>query len=161
MVTPEVFRRYPSPGSLASAPLEEIEEAVRTTGFFRNKARSLKGMAEALVARHGSEVPDRIEDLVQLPGVGRKTANVVLGNCFGTPGITVDTHVSRVSQRLGLATSTVQDRIEQDLLDVIPHKDWTHFSHRTIYHGRRVCQARKPLCERCALRRHCDYFSRR
>jgi endonuclease III len=161
MVTPALFKKYPSPRSLAAAPLNEIEEAIRTTGFFHNKAKSLKGMAEGLVARHHGQVPARIEDLTELPGVGRKTANVVLGNCFDTPGITVDTHVSRVSQRLGLARSDVQDKIEQDLMEVIPRKDWTHFSHRIIYHGRRLCQARKPLCEQCPLSRYCDYFRQR
>ncbi len=158
-VTPEFFRRYPSPEALAKAELTDIEEAIRSTGFYRNKARALKGMAEALVERFGGEVPGGMEDLVQLPGVGRKTANVVLGNCFDTPGITVDTHVQRVAKRLGLTQNEIPEKIEQDLMQVIPQKDWTHFSHRTILHGRYVCQARKPQCDRCPLTELCDYFA--
>lgn len=157
-VTPEFFRRYPSPQALAKAELPEIEEAIRSTGFYRNKARALKGMAEALVERFGGDVPGRMEDLVQLPGVGRKTANVVLGNCFDTPGITVDTHVQRVAKRLGLTQNEIPDKIEQDLMQVIPQNDWTHFSHRTILHGRYICQARKPQCYRCPLTGQCDYY---
>ena len=117
-------------------------------------------MAEGLVRDHGGKVPRTIEELVKLPGVGRKTANVVLGNCFDTPGITVDTHVSRVSQRLGLSKHAEQDKIEQDLMATVPQAEWTNYSHRIIYHGRAVCQARKPMCERCAVSALCDYFAK-
>jgi len=156
-VTPAFFARFPSPEELAKAPLEEIEQYIRSTGFYRNKAKALKGMAEALVAQHGGQVPSTMEELVKLPGVGRKTANVVLGNCFNTPGITVDTHVSRVAQRLGLTKNTQQDAIEQDLMQCIPQRDWTNFSHRVILHGRNICRARKPRCEICPLKEECDF----
>jgi endonuclease-3 len=159
-VTPAFFQRFPNAQALAQADLSEIEELIRSTGFYRNKAKALKGMAEALVSQHGGEVPSTMDELVKLPGVGRKTANVVLGNCFGVPGITVDTHVSRVAQRLGLTRSSVQDKIEQDLMRCIPQADWTHFSHRTILHGRQVCQARKPRCEICILAPECDYYAK-
>lgn len=157
-VTPAFFQRFPDAQALAAAELPEIEEYIRSTGFYRNKAKALKGMAEALVAHHGGKVPGTMEELVRLPGVGRKTANVVLGNCFNTPGITVDTHVSRVAQRLGLTKHDQPEKIEEDLMRCIPHKDWTHFSHRTILHGRHVCQARKPKCEICILSGECDYY---
>lgn len=160
-VTPAFFRHFPNAKALADAEITEIEELIRSTGFYRNKARALKGMAEAIVAHHGGEVPSTMEELVKLPGVGRKTANVVLGNCFNTPGITVDTHVSRVAQRLGLTKSSQQDKIEQDLMRCIPQPDWTHFSHRTILHGRHVCQARKPRCEICIVAPYCDFFNSR
>lgn len=157
-VTPAFFQKFPDPSALAQAPIEEIEDAIRSTGFYRNKARALKGMAEALVENYGGVVPGTMEELVKLPGVGRKTANVVLGNCFNTPGITVDTHVSRVAQRLGLTKSSQQDKIEQDLMKCIPQEEWTHFSHRTIQHGRSVCQARKPRCEICVLAPECEFY---
>ncbi|MCX7626446.1 MAG: endonuclease III [Candidatus Sumerlaeaceae bacterium] len=158
-VTPAFFRRFPNTKALADAEVTEIEELIRSTGFYRNKARALKGMAKALVEHYGGEVPGTMEELVKLPGVGRKTANVVLGNCFNTPGITVDTHVSRVAQRLGLTKNSLQDKIEQDLMRCIPQADWTHFSHRTILHGRNVCQARKPRCEICILAPYCEFVS--
>lgn len=160
-VTPALFQRFPDARALAEAPLEEIESYIRSTGFYRNKAKALKSMAEALVARHGGQVPASMGELVQLPGVGRKTANVVLGNCFDTPGITVDTHVSRVAQRLGLTESRQQDKIEQDLMAVIPQPHWTQFSHRAILHGRLVCQARKPKCEMCVLALECEDLRKR
>lgn len=159
MVTPALFRKYPSPAALAKAEVADIEEAVRTTGFFRNKAKSLKGMAEAVLRDHGGKVPGTMEELCRLPGVGRKTANVLLGNCFSTPGITVDTHVNRVSQRLGLTRHTDPEKVERDLMECIPAADWTRFSHRVIQHGRNVCQARRPRCECCALTANCSYFA--
>jgi endonuclease-3 len=158
-VTPAFFARFPDAAALAKATLPEIEELIRSTGFYRNKARSLKGMAEALVARHGGQVPGTMEELVKLPGVGRKTANVVLGNCFNTPGITVDTHVGRLAQRLGLSKSSQPEKIEQDLMACIPQHDWTNFSHRAILHGRHVCQARKPRCEMCVLAPECTWYA--
>jgi endonuclease III len=160
MVTPQLFRRFPGPAELAKASLGEIEEVVKSTGFFRNKAKSLKGMAQALVERHGGRVPGTMEQLVLLLGVGRKTANVLLGNCFGVPGITVDTHMSRVTQRLGLTRNTDPVKIERDLMEVVPHAAWTDFSHRVISHGRAVCDARKPVCDACVLSALCGYFRR-
>jgi len=160
MVTPALFARFPTPATLAAADPAELEDLIRTTGFFRNKAKALLGMAQALVSRHGGQVPATMEELTQLPGVGRKTANVVLGNCFGVPGITVDTHVQRLSQRWGLTRETDPEKIERDLMACIPRAEWTAFSHRTIWHGRRVCQARKPLCERCVLTRWCAHYQK-
>jgi endonuclease III len=156
-VTPALFRRYPTAADYAGADLAEMEEAIRSTGFFRNKAKSLVGLGKALLARHGGEVPDRMEDLVLLPGVGRKTANVILGTWFGKPAITVDTHVLRLSGRLGLSEEKDPDRIERDLMEILSEKEWTFASHALIWHGRRVCAARKPACERCGLRNDCPF----
>ena len=151
-VTPELFRRWPGPAELAAAPLEEIEEVIRPTGFFRNKARAIQGAARVLVAEHGGEVPRELEAMVRLPGVGRKTANVVLGEAYGIPaGIAVDTHVKRLSRRLGLTEHTEPERIEEDLEALIPREEWIPFSMRLILHGRRVCRARRPACDRCRL----------
>ncbi len=159
-VVPALFDRFPGPRELAEAELAEIEELIRTTGFFRNKARSLKGMAAALVGKHGGRVPSTLDELVRLPGVGRKTANVVLGNCFGVPGITVDTHMGRLALRLGLTREEDPVKVERDLMRVIPRQEWTRFSHRVIWHGRQVCQARKPACERCVVNALCPYFAK-
>jgi endonuclease III len=134
----------------------QLERDIRPTGFYRNKARSLQGMARALLERHGGEVPRTMAELVALPGVGRKTANVVLGNAFGVDeGVVVDTHVRRVSNRLGLTEENDPEKIEQDLLRVVPREDWTIFSHLLIFHGRRVCEARKPDCPNCVLNDVC------
>jgi endonuclease III len=154
-VTPALFIRYPDAAAFAAAETSELEKAIQSTGFFRNKARSIKGACLQIVAKHDGEVPATLEALVQLPGVGRKTANVVLGNCFNVPGITVDTHVGRLSRRLGLSKHTDAEKVEQDLMGLLPAKDWTMFSHRMIYHGRQVCNARKPLCHACALEASC------
>jgi len=152
LVTPEVFRRWPTPKALAAADQEEVEEVIRSTGFFRNKAKSLRGMARALVEDHGGRVPRSMDEMLELPGVARKTANVVLGTAFGLPtGVVVDTHVARLSQRLGLSRQTDPKKIEQDLMAQIPESEWIDFSHRLIWHGRRVCSARKPRCEACPL----------
>lgn len=152
MVTPALFRRYPAPAQLAAAPQEDVEELIRSTGFFRNKARSLLGMAAAVVDRHAGEVPPRMADLVALPGVGRKTANVVLGNAFGiSEGVVVDTHVRRLSNRLRLSTQDDPEKIEQDLMKVVDRAEWTDMSHLFIYHGRAVCRAPTPRCEVCVL----------
>ena len=154
LVTPVLFKRYPDPESLASAKQEDVEEIVRTTGFFRNKAKSLLGMANAVVERHDGVIPQTMEALVDLPGVGRKTANVVLGNAFGiNEGVVVDTHVGRVSQRLGLTKESDPVAIEQDLIPLVPRDDWTIFSHLLIYHGRAVCKAPTPRQDACVL---CD-----
>jgi endonuclease-3 len=155
MVTPALFARYPNAEAFANADLSELETAIKSTGFFRNKARSIQESTKRIVSDYGGEVPNTLEDLVHLPGVGRKTANVILGNAFNVPGITVDTHVRRVSHRLGLTKHSIPEKIEQDLMELIPKKEWTAFSHRMIFHGRQVCHARKPTCEICALNKVC------
>ena len=155
MVTPALFARYPNAESFANADRGELETAIKSTGFFRNKARSIQGSTKRIVSDYGGEVPNTLEELVHLPGVGRKTANVILGDAFGVPGITVDTHVRRVSHRLGLTKHAIPEKIEQDLMKLIPKKEWTAFSHRMIFHGRQVCLARKPKCEICILNRVC------
>lgn len=151
MVTPALFARFRSAADYAAADPPELERMIQSTGFFRAKARSIQAACWILIDEHGGEVPHDLESLVGLPGVGRKTANVVLGNCFDVPGITVDTHVGRVSRRLGLTKLADPVKVEQDLMAIIPKKDWTIFSHRMIYHGRQVCHARKPDCANCVL----------
>lgn len=152
MVTPALFATYPTPAALAAARQEDVEALIRSTGFFRNKARNLIAMADALVERHGGEVPDGMEALRVLPGVGRKTANVVLGNAFGrNEGVTVDTHVARLSRLLGLTRHTDPVKIEQDLMALVPRRDWTLVSHLLIWHGRAVCVARRPQCGACVV----------
>jgi len=156
MVTPILFARYPNASALAAARQEDVEEIIKSTGFFRNKAKSLIGMASALVERHGGEVPADMDALVVLPGVGRKTANVILGNAFGrNDGIVVDTHVTRLSNRLGFTTDTDAVKIEQALLPLFPQERWTMLSHLLIDHGRQVCDARKPRCGDCVLEDVC------
>jgi len=156
LVTPVLFARYPDPAALAAARQSELEEIIKSTGFFRNKARSLIGMAQAIVAEHGGVVPRTMEQLRALPGVGRKTANVVLGNAFGiNEGITVDTHVTRLSKRLGLTRHDDPVKIEPDLMRLIPHADWALVSHLLIFHGRQVCVARRPRCWECVLADFC------
>ncbi len=155
-VTPALFVKYPAAADYANASQEQIEEDIRSTGFYRNKARSIRGMAAALVRDHGGEVPDTMEALVALPGVGRKTANVVLGNAMNkSVGIVVDTHVTRVCNRLGLTTNTDAVKIEYDLIPIIPQKYWTLWSHLMIAHGRAICTARNPKCESCPLLPYC------
>lgn len=151
MVTPELFRRFPDAAAMASANSNEIQTLIKSTGFYQNKTRSILACSQALVEKYGGKVPQKMEELVQLGGVGRKTANVILGNAFGIPGLPVDTHVSRLSKRLGLTTNNQATNIERDLCTVIPKKEWTLFSLRLIYHGRQVCHARKPRCQSCAL----------
>jgi endonuclease-3 len=152
MVTPTLFAQYPDAQALAAARQEDVEEIIRSTGFFRNKAKSLIGMAQAVVAEHGGEIPASMDSLVKLPGVGRKTANVVLGNAFAiNEGVVVDTHVARVSGRLGLTAHTDPVKIEQDLMRLAPREEWTLLSHLLIFHGRRICIARKPRCRECVL----------
>jgi endonuclease-3 len=155
-VTESLFAKYRTAEDYADSNPEELEEDIRPTGFYRNKARSLRGMANALVEKHAGEVPRTMSELVALPGVGRKTANVVLGNAFGTnEGIVVDTHVRRVSGRLGLTESSDPVKIEQELMRLVPEGDWTTFSHLLILHGRRTCKARKPDCPNCILNDIC------
>ena len=156
MVTPALFERYPDAHALAAARQEDVEALVKTTGFFRSKAKSLIGMATALVERHGGEVPRDMEALVRLPGVGRKTANVVLGNAFGeNVGVVVDTHVVRLSKRLGLTAETDPVKIERALMPLFPPAQWTQLSHLLIWHGRRTCVARKPRCGECVVQERC------
>lgn len=151
-VTPGLFKEFPSPQSMAEAPLKELEQKVQSTGFYRNKAKNIKGMARQLVDKYGGAVPTAMEDLHLLPGVGRKTANVVLGNAFHQPaGVVVDTHVKRLSFRLGLTKETHPEKIEKDLNKKVPKRYWTLLPHLFIAHGRALCQARKPQCQICPL----------
>lgn len=158
-VTPALFRAFPDAHALAGAEPQRLEQLIRATGFFRAKARSLKGLGQALVAAHDGQVPATMEELVKLPGVGRKTANVILGTWFGQPAITVDTHVTRLAGRLGLTRQRDAVKIERDLQQVLPTRDWTAVSHALIWHGRRICTARKPACDACGLRRDCPFPS--
>jgi endonuclease-3 len=150
-VTPALFARFPDAFAMASAPREDVEELIRSTGFFRAKASSLLDLSRDLVEHHGGVVPSSLDDLVRLRGVGRKTANVVLGNAFGVPGITVDTHMSRLSRRLGLTVHEDPVKVERDLNALIERREWTEWSHRIIFHGRRRCTARKPDCGHCEV----------
>ena len=156
MVTPELFRRYPTAAAMAKAPLPALEKIIRSTGFYRQKAKSLKGTATALVARFGGEIPRTLAELITLPGVARKTANVVLGTAFGLyEGVVVDTHIQRLSMRLGLTRAAEPKGIEQDLMKVLPQPTWIRAGHQLIWHGRRVCFARKPNCAGCTLAPFC------
>ena len=156
IVTETLFQRYRTAADYASVPQEELEEAIHSTGFYRNKAKNIRAMAADLVEHHGGKVPETMEALTALAGVGRKTANVVLGNAFGmNEGVVVDTHVSRLSQRLGLTKATTAEKIELDLMRLIPRADWTNFSHWLIWHGRRRCYARNPDCAGCEVQALC------
>ncbi len=157
IVTKTLFKKYRSAKDYASAPPEELEKEIQSTGFYRNKAKSIRAMAQSLLDKHGGKVPDTMEELVDLAGVGRKTANVVLGNAFGqNVGVVVDTHVTRLSNRLDLCDHESDAvKIEQDLMKIVPQEDWTLWSHLLIFHGRQICQARKPKCSQCALLPHC------
>jgi len=155
MVTPALFERFPDAAAFAMADPAELQEMIRSTGFFRNKARNIQECCRLLVEIHGGQVPGTMAELIQLPGVARKTANVILGNAFGGAGIPVDTHVGRLSRRLGLSVHTNPVKVERDLMNLIPEKDWTMFGHRLIYHGRQICHSRKPNCETCTLATFC------
>jgi endonuclease III len=157
IVTKDLFRKYRSAADYAKAPQAQLEKDIQSTGFFRNKAKSLRGMAQALVERHRGKVPETMDELTDLAGVGRKTANVVLGNAFGkNVGVVVDTHVTRVANRLRLTDHLVDAvKIEQDLMQLVPQPEWTMFSHLLIHHGRAICQARNPKCQQCPLLPHC------
>jgi endonuclease-3 len=159
-VTVDLFKKYLSVKDYAESNLAKLGEEIRPTGFYRNKARSIQKCCQELVKRFGGDVPRTLEELVTLPGVGRKTANVILGNTFGIPGIVVDTHVSRVSQRIGLTKNDDPVKIEFDLMEIVLKEEWTHFSNLLVWHGRRTCVARKPLCEICPIRKWCNYGSR-
>jgi endonuclease III len=154
-VTPALFARYPDAGALAEAKLPELQALIKPTGFFRNKASNIRACCQALVEHHAGQVPRTLAELVELPGIGRKTANVILGNAFDTPGIPVDTHVGRLSRRLGLTKHTDPVKVEHDLMPMLPASEWTIFGHRVIFHGRQVCQSRKPKCEHCVLQDLC------
>ncbi len=156
-VTSGLFRKYKTAGDYSAVPLTQLEEDIRSTGFFRNKAKSLKGLGEALVEKHGGRVPETLDELVRLPGVGRKTANVVLGVAFGLPGMVVDTHVGRIAGRLGLTENTDPVKIEYDLMEQLPRDRWTVFGHQVIAHGRAVCTARNPRCPVCAMLQLCPF----
>jgi len=155
MVTPKLFARYKTPQDFAQAVPAELEEMIRSTGFFRNKAKSLIEASKKLLQEHGGEVPQNMEDLSSLPGVGRKTANVVLGNVFDIPGVVVDTHVTRLSHRLGLAKGKNAVEIEKELEKIFPKEVWTDLAHWLIYHGRAICTARKALCGQCFIAKYC------
>jgi endonuclease-3 len=154
-ITPDLFARYPDSGALAAADLQELEELVRPTGFFRNKARNLVECSRMLVDNFAGEVPRTLEELIELPGVGRKTANVVLGNAFGIPGMVVDTHVKRLSRRFGWTSEKDPEKIERDLCALVPKKDWTLTGHLLIHHGRQACKAPVPICSSCLLLELC------
>jgi endonuclease III len=158
MVTPTLFARYPTAADYASADREELEKIIQSTGFYRAKAASLMGLGQALCERFGGEVPGKLKDLVTLPGVGRKTANVVLGNAFDVPGITVDTHFGRLARRFGWTADTDPVKVEAQVATLIPRKDWTDLSQRMIWHGRRVCHSRRPACGACGLARLCPSY---
>ena len=158
LVTPTLFARYPTAADYAGADRDEMEKIIQSTGFYRAKTNSLIGLGQALCERFGGEVPPRLKDLVTLPGVGRKTANVVLGNAFGIPGITVDTHFGRLARRFGWTTETDPVKVEADVAALIPRKGWTDLSQRMIWHGRRVCHARRPACGACGLARLCPSY---
>lgn len=156
MVTPELFRRFPSPEAMAKAPLPELERLIKTTGFFRNKAKSIKGAAQKIVEKFGGQVPRTLDELITVPGAARKTANVVLGVSYGlAEGVVVDTHVFRIAHRLGLARGDTPQKVEQELMQVIPRYKWIDFSHQVIHHGRQVCAARNPKCRECNLETLC------
>lgn len=157
-VTPLLFARYPTPARLAEAELVEVEELIRPTGFFRAKARSIVGLATAIVDQHDGAVPDTLDALVKLPGVGRKTANVVLGNAFNKPGITVDTHFGRLARRFGWTESEDPVQVERDVAALFEPKDWTMLSHRVVFHGRRVCHSRRPACGQCVVADLCPSY---
>jgi len=159
-VAADLFKKYRSAKDYAEANLAELEEEIRPTGFYRNKAKSIQRCCQELIEQFGGDVPKTLEELVTLPGVGRKTANVTLGNAFGVPGIAVDTHVHRVSRRIGLTKNDDPVKIEFDLMDLVPQKEWTQFSNLLIWHGRKTCVARKPLCGICPIRKWCDYGSK-
>jgi endonuclease-3 len=156
MVTPELFRRFPTPAAMAKASLPELEELIRTTGFFRNKAKSIQGAAKKITEQFGGKVPDTLAELITVPGAARKTANVVLGVSYGkAEGVVVDTHVFRIAHRLDLTKSDTAEKVEQDLMKVLPKNRWISFSHQVIHHGRQICIARKPKCDQCNLETLC------
>lgn len=159
IVTQDLFKKYKTAKDFASCPLSDLEKAIHSTGFYKNKARNIKGCCQMLLEKYGGEVPDTMEKLVELPGVGRKTANVILPNVFGkNEGVCVDTHVTRLSQRIGFSRHADPVRIERDLMEIMPRKDWKDITNLLISHGRAICDARKPKCEICIINTSCDYY---
>jgi endonuclease-3 len=159
IVTKDLFKKYTSVYDYAVANPEELEQDIRSTGFYRNKTKNIIGCCKKLIKEFGGKVPDNMEDLLSLPGVGRKTANVVLGNIYRVPGVIVDTHCKRLSNRMGLTDKEDPEKIEYDLMEIVPQKDWTSFSNSLVYHGRAVCDARKPKCDQCPVAQYCDFYS--
>ncbi len=157
-VTKVLFKKYRNVYDFAAADLKELEEIIRPTGFFRNKAKNITGCCKKLISDFGGKVPANMDDLLKLPGVGRKTANLILGDIFGIPGIVVDTHAKRLARRIGLTRNEDPYKIELDLMKVVPEEKWSLFCHQLVYHGRQVCNARKPKCEVCSINRLCDYW---
>jgi endonuclease-3 len=159
IVTKDLFRKYQSVYDYANANIEELEQDIKSTGFYRNKAKNIIGCCKKLIKDFGGAVPDNMEDLIGLPGVGRKTANVVLGNIYGVPGVIVDTHCKRLSNRIGFTSQEDPEKIEYELMEILPERDWTGFSNCLVYHGRAICDARKPKCEICPIAQYCDFFN--
>jgi len=157
IVTKDLFVKYPDVYAFAEADVSELEEDIKSTGFYRNKAKNIINSARMIIKDYGGEVPSKMEDLLKLPGVGRKTANLILGDWYGIPGIVVDTHAGRLSRRMGLTKHEDPEKVEYDLMKIIPEEKWTDFCHRLVFHGRAVCRARKPLCDECPVIRYCDY----
>lgn len=160
IVTKDLFQKYRSVEDFANANIEELEQDIKSTGFYRNKAKNIIACCNKLIREHGGQVPDNMEDLTALPGVGRKTANVILSNIYNVPGVIVDTHCKRLSNRIGLTEQEDPVKIEQDLMEIIPHKDWSKFSNNLVYHGRAICDARKPKCEMCPISEYCSYYDK-
>ena len=159
IVTKDLFKKYTSVHDYANANHEELEQDIKSTGFYRNKAKNIIGCCKKLIKDFGGKVPDNMEDLLSLPGVGRKTANVVLGNIYGIPGVIVDTHCKRLSNRMGLTDKEDPEKIEFELMKVVPRDNWTAFSNSLVYHGRAICDARKPKCGQCPVANYCDFFN--
>ena len=159
IVTKDLFKKYKTVYDFANANPEELEQDIKSTGFYRNKTKNIIGCCQKLIKEHSGKIPNNMEDLVALPGVGRKTANVVLSNIYGIPGVIVDTHCIRLSNRIGLTENEDPVKIENDLMEIIPHKDWAKFSNNLVYHGRAICDARKPKCEICSISKHCGSFN--
>jgi endonuclease-3 len=158
IVAKTLFEKYKNVYDFANADLGELEQDIKSTGFYHNKARNIKNCCIMIINTFNSKVPDNMEDLLKLPGVGRKTANLVLGDIYNVPGIVVDTHAKRLSNRIGLTKNSDPEKIEFDLMKVVPEEDWNRFSHQLVYHGRAVCNARTPKCEECKIQEHCDFF---
>lgn len=158
LITADLFKKYTKPEDYLAVPIEELEGDIHSAGFFRQKAKSITGAVKSIIENHKGQVPQEMDDLTKLPGIGRKTANVILGNAFGVPGIAVDTHVGRVSRRLGLTVKTDPVKVESALGELFPRKEWTLLSHTLIFHGRYHCKARKPLCDGCLLTKLCDFY---
>lgn len=157
MVTPGLFSKYRTVYDFAAADISELEQEIRSTGFYHNKAKNIINACKMIISDFGGQVPSNMEDMLKLPGVGRKTANLVLGDCFGIPGVVVDTHCARLSNRIGLSSYEDPVKIEYDLMDALPRENWSRFCHQLVYHGRAVCNARKPECGRCEIRKFCEY----